>query len=138
MKENKNGVGLSAIQIGIPIRAALAIIGDKVHKLVNPRIIGKSTEEIKYNKEGCLSIPNKYVNTVRRKSVTVGDDINVVVEYEGFEAIVVQHEIDHMDGILMTDRIEVPVRNMNKIGRNERCPCGSRKKYKKCCGAEII
>ena len=134
LKENKNGVGLSAIQIGIPIRAALAKIGDKIHKLVNPKIIAKSDEMTKFDREGCLSIPNKYVNTLRHKTITVENEINGTVTYEGFESIVVQHEIDHMDGVLMTDRKMQPVKFEKKIGRNDKCPCGSGKKYKKCCG----
>ena len=85
--------------------------------------------------EGCLSIPNKIISTNRY------NEVHVINEIEGYEpiiatnflAIACQHEIDHLDGILMTDRQTKPIINKIKIGPNEKCPCGSGLKYKKCC-----
>ena len=55
--------------------------------------------------------------------------------FQNFNAQVVQHEMDHLDGKLMIDRIfkAIPIVT-KKIGRNDKCPCGSGKKFKKCCG----
>jgi len=143
LKKTDNGVGLAAIQIGYPICAALAILVDEKgreyqHCLLNPEIIEKSSSLVRFKKEGCLSFPGKYVNTIRHQWVTIKDELNGEITYKGFEAIVVQHEIDHMNGILMFDH-EAPgtfVRDKAKIGRNEPCPCKSGKKYKKCCGKQ--
>jgi uncharacterized protein YecA (UPF0149 family) len=52
---------------------------------------------------------------------------------EGKEAQIIQHEIDHMDGILIIDKEY----KSNNVGRNDPCPCGSGKKYKKCCISKI-
>ena len=49
---------------------------------------------------------------------------------KGFDSIAVQHEVDHLNGILIEDRRHIVPQ---KVGRNELCPCGSGKKYKKCC-----
>jgi len=51
-------------------------------------------------------------------------------EATGLEAVMVQHEIDHMNGMLCFDRGH---KNKDKVGRNSLCPCGSGEKYKKCC-----
>lgn len=138
--KSKNGVGLAAVQIGYPICAALAVLEKNgkqyQHKLLNPVIVNQSEEMVKFRKEGCLSFPGEYINTLRHSWVEVLDDINGKVVYSGFEGIVVQHEIDHMNGKTIHDRCigEPFVRSENKIGRNDKCPCGSGKKYKKCCG----
>ena len=54
--------------------------------------------------------------------------------FEGFNAYIIQHEIDHLNGITCIDREykREPLKVGTKIGRNEPCPCGSGKKYKKC------
>ena len=94
------GAGLAAIQIGIPLRFAWYIFQGKERVLFNPKILKSWGEYIE--KEGCLSIPNiwfvieraytiKYVSNGKKKKVS------------GFEARLIQHEIDHMNGILLTD-----------------------------------
>jgi len=131
------GYGLAAIQVGIPLAAAWYwLLKDEDsqryamgegHLLINPRII-ETLDLIINPGEGCLSIPGKTYTTKRyNKIVFINDDKECVAE--GIEAQIIQHEIDHMHGILVTDREYVP----NKIGRNVLCPCGSGKKYKKCC-----
>ena len=134
LKKSEHGVGLAAIQIGIPIRVAIARINGEIHRLLNPEILEHSESKIMFPDEGCLSIPNKVVNTERYEWVKVKDEINGEKIYKGFEAVVVQHEIDHMNGELITDRKYQTYVTPKKIGRNEKCPCGSDKKYKKCCG----
>jgi len=72
------GIGLSAIQIGYPIRAFLLIFNDKPckYKFVNPKIIERSSGLVKIKGEGCLSFPDRYENTIRHQWVKVCDDIN--------------------------------------------------------------
>lgn len=135
-----NAMGVAANQIGIDARACLILVRDnngkviEEIKLLNPVYL-KQDNTFKFESEGCLSFPNKYVNTWRYWNVTISDDINGEKEYNGFMAVVVQHEIDHMDGKTMFDhRTETYFRKEEKIGRNDPCRCGSGKKYKKCCG----
>jgi peptide deformylase len=103
------GVGLAAPQIGESIRVLVAEYEDQAVALVNPEIIKHSEEEV-LGTEGCLSIPG-YIgdNVPRAESVVVkardpkGKEIRV--RGEGWFARILQHEIDHLDGILYTDRI---------------------------------
>ncbi len=95
-----NGCGLSAIQIGVPLRFAWFVFGGKDHILLNPKILCKLGKVSA--KEGCLSIPNEWT------IVTRGDYIEYLSEgkkhkAKGQLARIIQHEIDHMDGILNKD-----------------------------------
>ena len=97
------GVGLSAIQIGITIRVCI-IRTDKLSlDLYNAKIISGS-ESIIFKGEGCLSIPEVYLDTRRMNKITVLNGDGKEYKLEGFEAVVCQHEIDHFDGILFLDR----------------------------------
>ena len=130
---------VAAPQIGILSQAFVAKLPgkDELEFFCNP-VITDQYDEFVFPNEGCLSFPGKTKNTKRFKYV--------VMEYldENFEqkkvigsdieAIIFQHEVDHLNGILYFDmKIDTTVRNETKIGRNEPCPCGSGKKYKKCC-----
>lgn len=136
--DKDRAVGLSAIQIGIPKKIGIIRFDDK-HKLdlINPVVIEKSNP-IKFPDERCLSLPNISVNTVRYANILLENGFGEnrkKFSAQGLEAIAIQHEVDHMNGILIIDRKEQPyVRESKKIGRNEPCPCNSGKKYKKCCG----
>lgn len=138
LNENKDAIGVCAIQIDIPIKACvLKLKSGKLLKIINP-IIKKQENLIQCKNEGCLSLPNRHINTVRYKFCTVewtdekGNNKQAI--FNDLEAIAFQHEIDHMEGILITDRQLKPfIRTKKKIGRNEKCPCGSGKKFKKCC-----
>ncbi len=127
-----NGYGLAAVQLGIPIRAAWYWYPTKVHHppkeilLINPVILEKSNPII-IPGEGCLSLPNQTFS-VRRYTNIILDNDGVEIEVNGKEAQIIQHEIDHMDGIIIIDS-----KYKSKPGRNELCPCGSKKKSKKCC-----
>lgn len=109
------GIGLAAPQIGQSLRAIVVDIGDdeetgekgQLFKLINPEIV-HAQGTIDYE-EGCLSIPDVR-ETVRRKSeiiVRAKDENNTEVEIEadGLLAICLQHEIDHLNGILFIDRL---------------------------------
>lgn len=97
------GAGLSAIQIGLPTRVCIIRTKKLSLDLYNSEIISGS-EPIVFKGEGCLSIPNKYIDTHRMNNITVKNGDGREYNLEGFEAVVVQHELDHWDGILMLDR----------------------------------
>jgi peptide deformylase len=129
------GIGLAAPQIGIHKR--VAIVRTKSHSidLVNPVVLD-SEHGILVRNEGCLSLPGISVDTWRFGEIFFRCDRNLAgVVATGLEALAVQHEVDHLDGILMTDRSSA-----RGVGRNEPCPCGKRTsdgkpiKYKKCHG----
>jgi len=106
-----HGVGLAAPQIAKSIRIFVAEYEDRKVALINPEIIKAEGEEI--GTEGCLSIPGYVGDNIRRATkVTVkaldarGKPIRV--NGEGWFARVLQHEIDHLDGILFLDRLDRP------------------------------
>ena len=110
VKDNSDtAVGLAAVQIGVLKRMCAIRFTQNgkttSYKLVNPKIISHSNKKI-YNKEGCLSIDHEYAACMGRwESIKVcAFDLitnkNVVINASGYEAIVLQHEIDHMDGKL--------------------------------------
>ena len=122
------GVGLSANQIGETDRVCIVRFGDYQLDLIGPRIVEHS--EIKRGStEGCLSCPDISTTVMRWDEIVVkADNYSQPLIIKNFDvARIIQHEIDHLDGILLVD--------YNKIGRNEPCPCGSKKKYKRCCGS---
>jgi peptide deformylase len=104
------GVGLAATQLGILHRVLVyqAYAEDPVTVLVNPEIEWHS-DEVEAGMEGCLSLPGVHVEVERHAAVRVrardvsGEELEV--DAEGLEARVIQHEIDHLDGILVLDRI---------------------------------
>jgi peptide deformylase len=127
-------------QIGILKQATLIQLPSTKEFLFvcNPEIL-EQEEEIVLNSEGCLSFPNDPKVTVRYNRVKVKYyDINFeerIAVFDGIEAIILQHERDHLNGILYKDRVRQPYRKTEpEIGRNSICPCGSGKKFKKCCG----
>lgn len=114
------GVGLAAPQIGVPLRLIVVDIPpDSIEEddpgfqmaLYNPRIVrrrgGKETDE-----EGCLSLRNWYGPVERDVAVVVRaydmQDQEIQITAEGFLARVLQHEIDHLDGVMFTDHMENP------------------------------
>jgi len=104
------GVGLAAPQVGESIRVLVAEYEEQAVALVNPQII-KASEEVVLGTEGCLSIPGFVGDNVERHEAVVvkartpkGKEIRV--RAEGWFARILQHEIDHLDGILYTDRIK--------------------------------
>jgi peptide deformylase len=105
------GVGLAAPQIALSIRVFVAEYEDHKVALFNPEIIKAEGEE--RATEGCLSIPGYVGDNIRRATSVVvkGQDVRgklVKVRAEGWFARVLQHEIDHLDGILFLDRLDRP------------------------------
>jgi len=106
------GVGLAAPQVGISRRLAVidcARSGEapQLFSLVNPEIVAREGESCE--EEGCLSVPSYYANVVRSAKVRVRyqdlDGNLVERDAEGLLAICIQHELDHLDGILFVDRL---------------------------------
>lgn len=99
----KNGVGLAAPQVGITTRLIIIEYGSTSLALLNPVIIKTPGKIVTSIDEGCLSYPSKKVNRKRHKRVIViGFDTDwnpVKLDARGFLAFIVQHEIDHLNGI---------------------------------------
>ena len=103
----KDGIGLAAPQIGENIRMLIINTKDGPKILINPTITKKSIfKEI--GEEGCLSLPGYYGKVKRHKKITCAytneDGSKKKIEASGLMARVIQHEIDHLDGILFIDR----------------------------------
>jgi peptide deformylase len=115
------GVGLAAIQIGWNKSLLIYDVARdekrSLHVLINPKIISREGEILSED-EGCLSVPDFRADVKRAAAVTVeGYDREgkpVKLDAEGFLAIVLQHEIDHLNGILFIDRISSLKRQMYK------------------------
>ncbi len=105
MKKN-NGAGLAAPQVGILKRVIVVETGRGPVGLVNPKILRKS-KEVNIMEEGCLSFPGLWLKIKRWKGVEIEalDGEGKKIKAEGIWAGVLQHEIDHLDGILFIDKI---------------------------------
>lgn len=116
------GIGLAAPQIGVLTRVIVIDIarkdkGDAPNplKLANPELTATS-DELKSWDEGCLSLPEHYAEVVRPSRVAVRyldeDNKRREIEADGVLAVVLQHEMDHLDGILFVDHVSALKRNM--------------------------
>ena len=157
LAERKDGIGLAANQVGIDASVAVVNVREPII-LINPEVVEVS-EEIPYY-EGCLSFKGKGIQTKRYKNIVITTEQEEGELYfsgaenpsdgkgswekkssdkqdeelRTLEAVCIQHEIDHLNGMTIHDRqIITTVVNDDKIGRNDPCHCGSGKKYKKCC-----
>lgn len=126
------GVGLAAIQIGVPKRLLVVDASPKDDEpepmaLINPRIV-KSGNELRLHEEGCLSIPEVRVPIERPSTVTVEytdrEGVLQTLDAEGLLATAVQHELDHLDGRLIIDYLsrlkrDFIIRRFKKQARTE-------------------
>jgi peptide deformylase len=101
----RGAIGLAAPQIGIAQRLFVADTGDGLLALANPQMCDPEGEDLL--REGCLSLPNTQVDVPRAQSVLVrglgADGRETELEVRGLMARVVQHEIDHLNGVLIID-----------------------------------
>jgi peptide deformylase len=108
--------------------------GDKWVVALNPEIVSLSGFSAQ-SREGCLTWPGKFIDATRKDEVVVRyRDLmwnEHIHEAEGFEAKVWQHEINHLLGVAEVVRSEEDLRAARP---NDPCPCGSGRKFKKCCG----
>jgi len=112
------GVGLAANQVGVAQRVAVVDVGEEHGPplvLINPRIVEVGTERERAE-EGCLSIPDVFAEVDRAHSVVLEaldrDARPYRITVTGFQARAVQHEIDHLDGILFLDRLSAVKRGL--------------------------
>ena len=117
LRDNGEGIGLAAPQINVHSRVVIVQLGshdenneepDPPIALINPEIVEAKQDKLDF--DGCLSFPGLYADTVRPHYLRVtgldehGQPFDRV--FEGFDAVVVHHEIDHLNGVLFIDRIK--------------------------------
>lgn len=107
--ENADGIGLAAPQVGVDKRFFIVSLPDGTKKeFINPEITGYSVETNPYE-EGCLSVPGVYHEVVRPSKVVIKaqdpDGVGFTLKASGLMARVIQHEYDHLDGVLFVDRL---------------------------------
>jgi len=159
LSKHNDGIGLSAIQIGIPKRIFILRSEGQFLHFINPEIVSAEDEIVFYG-EGCLSFPSIYLDTKRFcnyiiKYQLLEDDklreqtvafyySNIKSENnDGLLAVAAQHEMDHLSGKILIDYGKkglFTIKGGKKTGRNDPCPCGKIDartgkvlKYKKCC-----
>ena len=102
---SRKGIGLAAPQVGTLERVIIADIGEGLISMINPEIITGFGED--YMDEGCLSLPDMVVNVKRQQSIFVRyldkNEREKESELDGLTARVIQHEIDHLNGVLIID-----------------------------------
>ena len=129
LQASADGIGLAAPQINVHQRVVIVYLGNETNgewqagspvALINPVIVEASEERRDF--DGCLSLPGLYGNTNRPHHLHVtgldegGKPFDQV--YDGFNAVVVHHEIDHLDGVLFIDRIE-NLQDLFTLGNDE-------------------
>ncbi|MGE4219016.1 MAG: peptide deformylase [Alphaproteobacteria bacterium] len=134
------GIGLAAPQVGVAKRVVVIDVSRKEEprdpiRMANPEIVAVSQEMASYE-EGCLSLPEHYADVERPAAVTVRflDETGKRREetFDGLAATCIQHEIDHLDGLLFVDHISALKRNMilRKLTKQKRVDEKDRQKAK--------
>ncbi len=129
------GIGLAAIQVGIPRRMLVIDCSGEEEEnnpivFINPEVVDKSEERSVYE-EGCLSIPDYYAEVQRPAEVTVNyvdrDGKEQQIRADGLLATCLQHEIDHLNGVLFIDHIsklkrDMVIRKFTKLAKSRGAP----------------
>ena len=124
---NANGVGLAAPQIGLSIRIFILDASSrdgekKPMTMINPKIISLDENKVPYE-EGCLSFPEHFAEIDRPEKIKMEyldeDNSKKISTFSGFESRIIQHELDHLNGILFVDHLsrikrDVIIRKMRK------------------------
>jgi peptide deformylase len=112
---NTNGIGLAAIQVAKPIRALILNIPDEdgeqpkenLLEIINPVMVKQDGETV--YQEGCLSVPQFYEDIKRHETITINyqdrDGNTHTLDADGLLAIAIQHEMDHLEGVLFIDKL---------------------------------
>ena len=117
-----NGVGLAAPQVNVPLRVIVLRVDNQIYQLANPEMVRCEGEQT--GLEGCLSVPG-WVGEVTRCDRVVAKGLNrhgkqVRIKGDGLLARAIQHEIDHLDGILFTTRVnEGTLRELETVAEAE-------------------
>lgn len=135
----KGGIGLAAPQIGIAKDIAIIRLPKVNLNLINAKLV-QGFDPAVFTDEGCLSFPGRVEDTMRYQEVHISGNLIEPHTFvaTGFVAVVCQHELDHLNSTLFMDRKIVKpttIVGVSKVGPNEKCPCNSGRKYKKCHGA---
>jgi len=131
------GIGLAAIQIGVPLRMLVIDLAKQDEPkapqiFINPEVVASSDDRSTYE-EGCLSIPEYYADVERPSSVRVkfvdGNGKEKELEADGLMATCLQHEIDHLNGVLFIDYIsklkrDMVVRRFKKLAKDRQPQLG--------------
>jgi peptide deformylase len=108
MTERMDGLGMAAPQVGESVRIIAVLVKGKTQALVNPRIVARS-KELRSGEEGCFSFPGLFGKVTRHRTIDMEAldrrGSSTTLHLEGLDARVVQHELDHLDGILLPDRL---------------------------------
>jgi len=108
--EAAGGLGLAAPQVGESVRVFVARVEDRTVALVDPEVVRAEGEVV--DTEGCLSVPGVIAEVPRAASITVRGrnrrGRRVTLQADGLLARVIQHEVDHLDGVLFLDRVRDP------------------------------
>lgn len=108
LMKKKNGIGLAAPQVGISKRIIIAMLKKKPTIMINPRILSFSVDT-EVEEEGCLSVPNVFDKVSRSIGVSLEyldtEGKKKIKNLSHLEARIVQHEIDHLNGVLFVDRV---------------------------------
>lgn len=127
-QKEPEGVGLAACQVGVNLRIFVMLSKGKIVPVINPEMVSLSKEKISLKKdnsimEGCLSLPNYYTPLVRSKEITLKyltpENKAVTATFAGFEAQIVQHEMDHLNGVMFLDRLLEQNQKLFKLIGNE-------------------
>jgi len=123
-QKDPQGAGLSAVQVGVLKRVFVARIREKILPFINPDILKFSKEKITFL-EGCLSIPDLYGHVIRPAKITLqyqNPKGKMLIEnYTGLAARIIQHEVDHLNGILFIDHVHAQNQKIYKfLGKDEK------------------
>ncbi len=104
----KDGIGLAASQIGVLKRIIIIVFNDKIIILLNP-VLSKKSWSKETDEEGCLSVPSVYGLVKRHQKIFVTaynqEGEKIKFEASGLLARIIQHEVDHLDGVLFIDKL---------------------------------
>jgi peptide deformylase len=108
-----NGLGISGNQVGVLKRIIVVTVNNEPKVMVNPEIVFQSDDIFKDN-EGCLSFPNQFYDIPRSQKVTIKyrnlSGHPMLETHEGLTARCILHEIDHLDGIVFTEKINEDIK----------------------------
>ena len=124
------GIGLAAPQIGLSIRVAVVDVSEPEKPraplvMINPEVVAASAE-LRIHEEGCLSLPNQYAPVTRPSIIKVRFEdesgMKREIDADGLLATCIQHEIDHLNGVLFVDHISMLKRSiiMRKLAKEQR------------------
>jgi len=112
-----NALGLAAVQIGVPLRVIVCRLNDEFKVFINPEIL-KYSKQTDILEEGCLSLPYYYGEVERPKTIVLKalneEGKKIKLKAFGLLSRVIQHEVDHLEGILFIDKAKNIIKDINR------------------------